>query len=200
MPGRVFAAIELPPAARELLSHSMDALLAGQPVWRGEKPVAAGLLHCTVAFLGAVPDTALADVLYAMGAAAASVEPFEMRLEDIRAVPSARRASMVWATLSGDADAAGALAAAVGRATGLMSERPFRPHVTLARARRTRSVTAEALEAARSALSDAGREADRIMSVRRVTVFASTLGSEGPSYERLAELPLGRVRPGLADD
>lgn len=191
MPSRVFVAIELPQPVRESLGAAVDALMHADPAWTGEKRVACGLLHVTLAFVGAVADPAMPDLLAAVTAAAGRARPFELRACDVRAVPSPRRAAMVWATLAGDTGAACDLAADVAKAAGLACDRPLRPHVTLVRARRPRLVNAEAIEAASALLSGPGKELDGIVSVRSVTVFSSTLGPAGPSYEALARVALG---------
>jgi 2'-5' RNA ligase len=192
VPGRVFVALELPEPARDLLDHTLAAFLAAAPSWNNEKPVDAGLFHVTLAFIGAMPDPALPALIERLDDAARAVGPFMLELDSVRAVPSRRRATMVWASLAGEVEDASRLAGAIERAAGLPeSGRPFRPHVTLARARRPRRVHDGAITAAEATLSAAGRETDRIVSVRSVTVFSSTLGKSGPAYEPLAVLALG---------
>ena len=192
MPARVFVAIEVPSGTRDLLCSAVDALVHAEPAWVGEKMVARDLLHVTLAFFGAVPDPDLPDVLRATADACACAAPFALRLSALRAVPSPRRSAMVWATLDGDVAAAGDLADALMAAARLDTcPRPFRPHVTLARARRPRPLAPASLAAAEVILSDPGKASDRFVSVRSVTVFSSTLGPGGPVYENLAELSLG---------
>lgn len=199
MPARVFVAIELPPATRDLMYRAAEAMCAVDPSWLHEKLVRAELMHVTVAFIGAVPDPALPVLLERLRPAAGRTRPFGLRLAGARAVPSPARASMVWATCDGDPGVAAALSATIAEAAGLTGEgRHFAAHATLARARRPRRVEAAALQAASSVLSDAGKEADRAVSVLSVTVFSSTLSSGGPTYERLAILPLGTMDGGAA--
>lgn len=201
MPGRVFVAIELPEPARDLLDDALAAFLRAAPSWRDEKPVAARLFHVTLAFVGAVPDPALPALLERLRCAVRAFEPFALDVDGVRAVPSLHRATMVWASLAGDVDEAAVLADAVARAADLPdTDRRFRPHVTLARARRPRRVERDAIAAAQAALSDPGKETDRVVSVRSVTVFSSTLGNGGPVYEPLAVLPLAGAGAGPGTD
>jgi 2'-5' RNA ligase len=194
VPGRVFVAIDLPSGTRDLVTRCTDAFVASDPSWAGEKLVAPGLLHVTLAFLGPVPDAALDSLLGRLSAAVAAAPPLELLLAHVRCVPSARRAAMLWVTLGGDLTGVEHLASGVAAAAGLdASDRPFAGHITLARARRPRPADPAACARADAVLFDSGREADRLMSVRAVTVFSSTLGPAGPSYERLAVLPLGGV-------
>jgi 2'-5' RNA ligase len=193
VPERVFVAIELPAAARALLAAATECVLGADPAWRDEKPVPAALLHVTLAFVGRVPDPEADAMLERLRAVAARVDPFTLSLSGVRAVPSAGRASMVWATLDGDGEQAASLAAGLAQAAGLDGlERPFRAHVTLARARRPRRSRPHAIEAASALLSEASKDADRIVSVRSVTVFSSTLGGAGPTYRSLARLVLAQ--------
>jgi 2'-5' RNA ligase len=196
MPARCFLALDLPAAARTTLADTRAALLDRAPAWEGEKWVAAELLHVTVKFIGALDDAAVPDLLAGLETALDANEAFELTLAGVRAVPSARRATMLWATLDGDTSACGALHA---RADLLLSERfgveadrrAFSPHVTLVRSRATRRVPAGALAAAEAVLSAAGKDPDGFVSVRALTLYASTLGPAGPTYETLGEVPLG---------
>jgi RNA 2',3'-cyclic 3'-phosphodiesterase len=195
VPGRVFVAIGLPPAACALLADATTSFLRADPPWAREKPVAPQLLHVTLAFMGPVPDPAMPELVAGLRLAAAGTGPFSLRVSAVRPVPSPRRATMVWATLTGDTDAAEGLAAGLARAAGLPADsRPFSPHVTLVRARLPRRVLPDALAAAGAVLSAPGKETDGVVSVRSATVFSSTPGPGGPRYQPLATLMLGAVR------
>ena len=124
MPDRVFVAVELPSRTRDLVSRCTDAFIASDPSWAGEKPVAPGLLHVTLAFLGPVPHTALDALVGRLAVVAAATPPLELALAHVRCVPSARRAAMLWATLAGDVAGAERLAswiAAVVAAVALLA-------------------------------------------------------------------------------
>jgi 2'-5' RNA ligase len=202
MPERVFVAIELPVPVRGLLAEAAAALLRADRAWAGEKPVSPGLMHVTLAFLGFVDDPALPGVVERLRSAASLVGPFGLRVSDITAVPAAGKATMLWAVLADPSGSAARLSSDLARAAGLpATERPFRAHVTLARARRPRSVACEAIAAANAVLSDPGKDADRFVSVRWATVFSSTLTRSGPTYDPLAllEFPAGADPVGPVD-
>jgi 2'-5' RNA ligase len=102
---------------------------------------------------------------------------------------------MLWARLAGDTERCELLASGfegvLEEVVGIARDaRAFRPHVTLARARRPRGVPAAALEAASAVLSDPATASGRAMSVVSATLFASTLGPAGPTYTTLGEIPL----------
>ena len=192
MPDRVFVAIELAAAPRTLVTRCVTTFLAADPSWAGEKLVAPDVLHVTLAFLGPVPGPGLGDLVERLTSAAAASPSLELSLAQLRCVPSPRRAAMLWITLGGDVGGVERLASTIARAADLEAAlRPFVPHITLARARRPRPADPSACARAGAVLSESGREADRSMSVRAATLFSSTLGPAGPSYQRLAVLPLG---------
>lgn len=190
---RAFVAIDLDDALRDALVGACDAVRSAAPGWAGEKWVPAGNLHVTVRFLGDVADEAVTPLGDAIAEAVAGTAAFALRVSGIRAVPSVRSARMLWADLAGDAGAADSLAAAVERAVAPYSPteepRPFRAHVTLVRARRTRYVPAEAIAAAEALLGDVVAA----LSVARVTLYSSTLTGKGPVYEALRIFPTGRA-------
>jgi 2'-5' RNA ligase len=196
VPARCFLAIDLPAGTQAVLVRAGEAFVESVPSWAGEKWVRPHLLHVTVRFVGTLPDPAAPRLLEALAAELSGVRPFSLRLADVRAVPTARSASMLWAGIEGDADASHELNECAERVlTGRFGVEPDRrgysPHVTLVRARVPRRAPHGALVAAACVLEAAGKEPDGFLSVRSITLYASTLGTGGPHYERLGEVPLG---------
>lgn len=197
MPGRCFVAIDLPEPVVTSLTRASTAFLESSPQWAGEKWVAPELLHVTVAFFGTVPDPALPALIDGLARSCARHEPFGLRLSGGRAVPSRHHATMVWALLDGDVEAAASLQADIVEAAGCDADsRPYRPHITLVRSRRPRRVHGVVIDDLSKRLEAAGKGTDGCVSVRSVTVLASTLGATGPTYRALATIPLagGHVR------
>jgi 2'-5' RNA ligase len=193
VPDRVFVAIDPSPRTRRLLADARDAFVRADPGWADEKPVAEHLMHLTLAFIGPVPEPALPALLARLAETAAVSAPFSLRLSALRAVPGARDAAMVWACFEGDCETAADLSDALRRAAALPPDRHrFAAHLTLLRSRKSRRVSREALDAADRALSEPGRASDRFVSARSITVYASTLHGDGPTYERIAGFPLGQ--------
>lgn len=195
MPGRCFLAFDLPRAGAIRLQDARRAFVERAPAWAGERWVPSHQLHVTLKFIGPIDDRALPDALTALTDACAVLRAPVLRLESIRAVPSARRASMLWATFADTDGACGALASTVDEVLSARSgvpadDRAFVPHVTLVRARAPRAAPESALSAARSC-SASGRTADGSMSVRSLTLYASTLGNSGPTYDSLGRVPVG---------
>jgi 2'-5' RNA ligase len=195
MPPRCFVALALPDSVVGILESARRAVTEGAPAWAGEKWVPPCNLHVTVSFLGAVDDRELDARVAAMRAAAASVPSFDLPLAGVVAVPSPRRATMLWATLEDDAGSLAILAEAIRAAfpeTGADPGRPLRPHVTMARARSHRRIGRDVLASASSIVFSAGKEPEGIVSVRSARLFSSTLRPGAPSYREIADAPLSR--------
>lgn len=191
MPARCFLAITLPEPAIGALVGARAALLDESPGWAGEKWVRPELLHVTVAFFGSVPDEELDGLLDRLRTIAAAAAPFTLHLTGARAVPSQRRASMVWALLEGDVKAVSDLRDEALAVAGCAADhRRFSPHVTLVRTRRTRRLHHTALQPASDVLSAAGKTPVGTVSVPSLTVFSSTYDGVGPSYRVLARIAL----------
>ena len=131
---RLFAAVDPPAAEVTALSATLGER-DGRVRWVGEHQ-----WHVTLAFYGEVPEAVVAGLQERLARAAARTAPFSLRLAGGGSFPrQARRARQVWVGLDGDLPALHRLAercVAVGRREGLdLPDRPYRPHLTLGRAR-----------------------------------------------------------------
>jgi 2'-5' RNA ligase len=173
-----------------MLAAVRNAVSDADPSWRTEKWVPARNLHITLAFIPDLPRSEIDHVLEATRSHVTGSRTFHLPFDRVRSTPRARRARMLWATFA-DPDGHGArLADAVRAAVSdhLAEEGPraFRPHVTLCRARRPHAIAPAALDSA-SALLRASLES---VSVSSATLYASTLGPGGPTYDPLGLVPL----------
>ncbi len=147
-------------------------------------------LHLTLRFLGPIAPGRVADVAAAAAAAAAQHDPIEVNLGGAGAFPSPTRPRVLWLAVADGAPALTALAATLGDELGLRGwerdERPFRAHLTLARADGIAGAwrAVGALEAATAGL-EAGWTADRLV------VYESLLGVGPAQYRPLATAVLG---------
>ncbi len=195
MIARAFVAIDLPPAARDLLVRTRREISDAAVAWSGERWVAAGDLHVTLRFLGSLDDAAQDDVIEALASLSPRTEAFEAHLSGVVARPSPRSATMLWAAFrDNDQGRFSALATVLDdellRRGIPIEDRPYVPHVTLVRARRRRSVSRHVLDAGDAAIQSA-EAAARTVSVRGVTLYSSTLTARGPIYEPVATGTLG---------
>ncbi len=194
---RAFVGIGLPSPWREALAECAARARDADPRWRDARWVPAENLHITCVFLGDIAEATASPLLTGFGEALADVSPFTLTLADaVVGAPRQRSPRMLWATFRDPSGTGGRAVSALEEVASIYGieteDRPFRPHVTLARARRPRpfgglpeGVTAAVLAAH---LPEGPPYA---MSVGEVTLYASTLTKSGAVYERIADIPLG---------
>jgi 2'-5' RNA ligase len=132
---RLFAAVNLPPELRQAI-HAAAAPLRDTRL--AVKWVDPDGVHLTLKFLGDVVDERLPEIGAALDRACAGMRGFPVALGGFGAFPSGRRARVIWLGCEA-APPLELLQHAVEReyaALGFPVEgRPFRPHLTLGRAR-----------------------------------------------------------------
>jgi len=183
---RTFVALLIPPAwgsHLEALSGNLAARTSGLS-W-----VKSGNLHITLRFLGNLDEAAVERARASVAAAASQASAPSARLGPLSAFPNFVRPRVLWVGLSDGAEAVTALARAVDDALGGAGfgppDRPFRPHVTLARVRDG----AQGLETIRDASVS---EPPPAALLDRVVVMKSDLHPSGSRYTALQEV---RLRP-----
>jgi 2'-5' RNA ligase len=178
---RAFFAIDLPKAAVDGAVAAIAALKGFLP--SGATFTAHDRIHVTLQFLGEI-DEARAERAIEV-ARGLVFEPFEIVVGAPGAFPDRAAPRVIFLEIERDAPLR-ALAEGVGRRLHdegfTLDERPYRPHVTLARIHWRRSVAA-----AREALSKLTSEPVRA-AIDRFFLYESV----GGVYRRRAELPLTR--------
>jgi 2'-5' RNA ligase len=200
IPRRLFVALAVPFPVRHAVERALAAIApelrprlpSGQPTSGAQQ--AGGLRwvrpdawHLTLTFLGAVEPRRVPDLEVRLGRAAGRGAPLSLRL----AGAGRFGRHVLWAGVDGDRDGVRRLAVATGaaaRRAGIDADnRPYRPHLTLARA--DGSSDLRALAAALADLASPPWTADELHLVQ------SHLG-EGPDrtarHEVVARWPLGR--------
>lgn len=131
---RLFVALEIPEPVRREVARRMAGLRDRLPRGRWVDPAN---LHLTLLFLGQIDDARVPALTAALREAFAKHPPLELRLAGGGTFPPRRTARVAWVGMEtpGDllalqADVSDAAVAAVGYEP---EERPFSPHVTLAR-------------------------------------------------------------------
>src|SRR5437762_3129412 len=129
---RLFVALELPAAVRENLGALLKALRAVSPQTRWVRPEN---LHLTLKFIGEVPETEFAVIRNAL-AAARSDQPVALEFRGLGFFPNEKRPRVFWAGIEASPNLK-TLAAEIDRAMEKLGipceQRPFSPHLTLAR-------------------------------------------------------------------
>lgn len=178
-------AVDVDDRIRRQVARVQDAF---RTVAAGAKWVDPALCHITLKFLGYVAEDRLADITQACRRAAAAVQAFDLSFRGIGAFPRWRGARVLWMGIdTGEAPLA-QLQQRVDAEFGALGfepeERPFSPHLTLARFK----------QPARS-LEEAGHqfEHERFGSVRveKLRLMRSDLRPSGPIYTVLEAIPLG---------
>ncbi len=187
---RAFIAVELPEAVKaELgaLQQMLRANCACPAAW-----VAPASMHLTLCFLGDIDPAKLESIRQVMETACHEFKPFLLSLEGTGAFPGTARPRIVWAGLKGD------LARLTGLQKGLRhglaalgfepEQRPFSPHLTLARVREGASASQAAGLATALAGMNPGR--GRSFQVNEIHLVRSRLTPAGALYSTLAACSL----------
>ena len=189
---RLFMAVPVADEVREAVRRLMEELAGaaidvrgpGQPRW-----VRVDGLHLTLRFLGATPDGRLAELSAAVAATARGVAPFRVELNGGGAFPTTQRPRVLWIGIgAGRAE----LEALTQRLNGELErlgwprdDRPFQPHLTLART---------------DGVPGAGRKAEHLIELAKdvrldwqadsLILYRSNLGHGPTHYEALAQARL----------
>lgn len=189
---RTFIAIELPPEVLAALEQVQAQLRRGEGGAAG-RWVSRESIHLTLKFLGDVPSERLEEVYRAVARAAAAHVPFTLQVVGTGCFPNPRRPRVIWAGVREETGQLLALQRAVERELQRLGfpkeERPFTPHLTLARVREGADPRQAAALGQAAAQSQMGEVAQ--MRVERVSVMRSDLQPSGAVYHELYAAPLG---------
>jgi len=172
------------------LTALQDALRRqGAPPVRWVRPEG---IHLTLKFLGAVPAQRVSDICAALAPTVEGIRPLGLSLGGLGTFGGRRGARVVWVGIEGDIERVSELQrrveAALARLGFRPEDRPFSPHLTLARVPdHVGSADRERLWELTGAL--ATPEAAPV-TIREVSLMRSILGPGGAVYERLAAFPL----------
>jgi 2'-5' RNA ligase len=129
---RLFVALDVEPSIRERIARFVEEVRSFAPAVRWES---AESLHVTLKFIGERPDAMVKEIEQTVRFV--SAKPFQLSFRGTGFFPSENAARVFWIGIEADA-ALGELAAQIERALvplGIEAEnRPFNPHLTLARA------------------------------------------------------------------
>lgn len=182
---RTFVAVEVPEEVRSQIHQAMEPLRQALP---GVRWVAGQNLHLTVKFLGNLERERLDRVLSVTSQKAEAFGPFALSFSGLGAFPNERHPRVVWVGVaegSGPLTALqGAIEAALVEAGFPKEDQPFRPHLTVGRAR-----SKQPIRGAEEALRRVGVRSDARM-VDCITVFGSDLTPQGPVYTALGRYRL----------
>ena len=134
---RSFIAIELPEEARKGLARLRRELERDEQ--RFVKWVDPGGIHLTLKFLGNIPSKRVTEITEAMRKAVQGLSPFLLEISGLGAFPSLKQPRVVWVGVGGELDKLSTLQQNIDCALAALGfareERPFVPHLTVARVR-----------------------------------------------------------------
>ncbi|MBN1613229.1 MAG: RNA 2',3'-cyclic phosphodiesterase [Deltaproteobacteria bacterium] len=186
---RSFLALDPPGEIRREIGRIQDRLrklIHGDIRW--VKPES---IHLTLKFFGDIREGDIANISAVAGKAAASAGPFDFALGGAGVFPDMKRPRIVWLGMTGETARLAAFQKELERALQEIGfpreERPFRPHLTLARVKSPQGLTGLA-EAFKKVETDTAQK----FTVSAFNLFKSDLTPQGAIYTRLAEYPFGQ--------
>lgn len=183
---RAFIAVELDAGLRGAVADLQERMRTSGARLRWVKP---HNVHFTLRFLGEIPAAQLARAVVAVRETALAATAFAVTIAGLGAFPNFERPQVIWLGSREGADAlerlAAALEASLARQGFAPESRPFRPHLTLGRAKDDRQWgdLVRALHQFRD--QEIGRQ-----EVRAITVMESRLTPDGPVYTAREQVPL----------
>ena len=189
---RTFVAVRIP--GFDSLKRILEELHEiGRPV----RAVSAEHLHLTLKFLGDVDRERTAEIANTLNGVCSRHAPFQLSLVGIGAFPHAERPSVIWVGMSDSRpliELAGDIESACTELGCTPEQRPFQPHLTLARLRRHRGRKNVQIPSALGKIMQTCEQTEfGTADVDRVVLFRSQLGPDGPRY---SELSTAKLRTG----
>ncbi len=192
---RLFVAADLPDSAREAIAAEQRRLGSAlgekerEPFKRANalKWVKPEHSHLTLVFLGDVEDARVPSVVDTLGHHV-DMAPFEIVFEGLGAFPPRGAPRVLWIGVAAGANALIDLQRELARRIAVLGipieDRPFHPHLTLARWRESRSTDRQ------RALAHAPTGAIARARIAGATLYQSRLSPAGPIYTALARATL----------
>jgi len=179
---RAFIAIDLPDSLHAALAEAQQAFreTCGEANWRRPEGI-----HLTLKFLGEITDAQTKQVVEALGRLG-PFAPFPVEVKGFGFFPKAERPRVFWAGVVAPpalAELAGRIEDSMERAGFAREDRPFSPHLTLARFNIPRPQPA-LVAASRSTESLGKFEASDFF------LFESKLSPQGAQYRRVMRFPI----------
>ena len=183
---RSFLAIELPPEVLSEIAGIQERLknaIRGYISW-----VRPAGIHLTLKFFGNISESDIQNISQVAQNTIVNVRPFTLNVRRVGAFPDVNRPRVLWLGMDGDVDVLINLQKEMDRGfqqCGFHKEdRPFRPHLTLARIKEPKGLIGLAKILEKSEDYKAGS-----FSVGSLNLFKSELTPKGAIYTKLAAFP-----------
>jgi 2'-5' RNA ligase len=181
---RLFVALALPPELKKTLGLLLKEISSTKAPVKWVDPEH---MHLTLKFLGEVADEKEQVIYEVSRLAAKGARPFSLRVEEVGAFPSLKRARVIWVGVSKSPHLA-TLSRRIEegfQAVGFPAEKkPWTPHLTLGRVKGDSHL--RDLESRLAAASFP----PHTFTVENISIVKSILRPSGPIYTTLREIPL----------
>jgi 2'-5' RNA ligase len=184
---RLFVALEIPSEVRENLTAMLESLRAISKDLRWMRP---GNLHVTLKFLGEVPETKL-DAARTALAEIRSEQPVTLEFRGLGFFPNEKHPRVFWAAIEASKNLIKLAVDIEGAMENLgipREQRPFSPHLTLARFERPGLSDKLRGAIAKNAQRDFGT-----LRTHEFQLIQSKLKPSGAEYTTLASFPFAVV-------
>ena len=181
-------AIDLPSALHSAIGQNLRPVKRELPGLSWSKTEN---LHVNLKFFGETTESQVDQIRHAVESAISHVSPFELELKGFGVFPDHRSPRVLWIGLGGALDSLSKLAECINRAVVPLEfpqeDRPFRPHLTVARVKKNHREVGRVLGTL--GLLSAPFPCGPIL-VEQVTLFKSDLRQTGPIYTKLWDVSL----------
>ncbi|MEO5953092.1 MAG: RNA 2',3'-cyclic phosphodiesterase [Chloroflexia bacterium] len=192
---RAFVAVEVPEEIHALMATKQQEIRGiigpANGIMRWSRPEST---HLTLQFLGDVPTSMIPAIADAVKDGCAEQPTIELTLARTSAFPGITRPRVLWMGLEGDTGRLVTLQSRISerlKELGYRPDKPFQPHITLARVRDT----AQKIELAAISLAlqlQENKPIDRVpFTARHISLIKSELRPGGSVYTELAGIELG---------
>lgn len=197
---RLFIAVPLPQLIQKqltALSENLRKLSTGLPI----KWVKPENIHLTLKFLGETNDDTTSLVKGEIQSTAGKFQPIPCKLGGLGAFPNMDRPRVIWTGLESEdklanlKSLAGTIDLGMSRLGFQAESKPFSAHLTLGRVKQAKGRFPELISRKLASFTSHLRTTKvepTELDLERIVLFQSILKPEGPVYERLFEIELGR--------
>jgi len=183
---RSFFCLELDQITKDRLADAVAILKKTDARMRWVRPE---LMHITLKFLGDIDPNQIIEYQSFAQSAANKSQPFQLRLNKLGAFPNFDKPRVIWAGASNVPDALNQLHATLDQQLetfGFRREKLYTPHVTLGRVKESDKNLLSTL----AELVQSTSMRPSAFKVNGITLMGSVLGSGGPSYTPVFQVPL----------
>lgn len=188
---RLFIAIPVGKEQRSVLRQLQHALQSAIPFGKWVYP---DDLHITLKFLGDTDADIAGQVMDKLKNTTAAARPFRLELMELGTFGKPSAPSILWMGIRGEMEALGAIQAEVEASVAPLGfapeDRPFRPHITIARKYKGDAAFSGAMLQNSSAATGGTFVDTSGWTVDRVVLYRTHMGRQ-PMYEAVATFQLG---------